>query len=50
MIKKPNGYLLTKKIRHKHLVKVRSNSGAKISCMKDHVKPALRDINPDHMK
>ena len=37
------------KIRHKHLVKVRSFSGAKISCMTDHVKPTLRDINPDHI-
>ena len=49
MTKKLNGYLLTKKIRHKHLVKVRSFSGAKISCMTDHVKPTLRDINPDHI-
>ena len=38
MIKKLNGYLLTRKIKHKHLVKVRSFSRAKISCMTDHVK------------
>ena len=44
MVKKLNGDLLTRKIRHKHLVKVRSFSGAKISCMTNHVKPALRDI------
>ena len=49
MVKKLNGYLLTKKIRHKHLVKVRSYSGAKISCMTDHVKLTLRDMNPDHI-
>ena len=49
MVKKLNGYLLTRKIRHKHLVKVRSFSGAKISCMTNHVKPTLRDINPDHI-
>ena len=49
MVKKLNGYLLPRKIRHKHLVKVRSFSGAKISCMTDHVKPTLRDINPDHI-
>ena len=49
MIKKLNGYLLTREIRHKHLVKVRSFSGAKISCMTDHVKPTLRDINSDHI-
>ena len=30
---KMNGYLLTRKIKHKHLVEVRSFSEAKISCM-----------------
>ena len=40
---------MTRKIKHKHLVKVRSFSGTKISCMTDHVKPTLRDINPDHI-
>ena len=49
MVKKMNGYRLTRKIKHKHLVKVRSFSGAKISCMTDHVKPTLRDINRDHI-
>ena len=49
MVKNLNGYLLTKKIRHKHLVKVRLFSWAKISCMRDHVKPTLRNVNPDHM-
>ena len=32
-----------------NIVKVRSFSGAKISCMTDHVKPTLWDINPDHI-
>ena len=43
MVKNLNGYLLTGKIKHKHLVKVRLFSGAKISCMTDHVKPTLQD-------
>ena len=30
MVKKLNGYLVTRKIKHKHLVEVRSFSGAKI--------------------
>ena len=30
---KMNGYLLTRKIKHKHLVEVHSFSEAKISCM-----------------
>ena len=33
IVKKLNCYLLTREIKHKHLVKVRSFSGAKISCM-----------------
>ena len=49
IVKKLNGYLLTRKIKHKHLVKARSFSGPKISCMKDQVKPTLRYINPDHI-
>ena len=28
---------------------MRSFSGSKISCMTDHVKPTLQDINPDHI-
>ena len=49
MVKKLNGYVLARKIKHKHLVKVRSFSGAKVSCMTDRVKPTLRDINPYHI-
>ena len=44
---KPDGYLLTKKVRHKFLVKVRSFSVAKVSCMVDHVKPTILDEKPD---
>ena len=43
MIKKLNGYFLTKKVRHKYLIKV------KVSCIVDHVKPTLRDDKPDHI-
>ena len=49
MVKKLNCYLVTTKIKHKRLVKVRSFSGGKISYMTDHVKPTLRDINRDHI-
>ena len=48
MVKKLNGYLLTKKVRHKFLVKVRPFSGDKVSCINDHVKPTIRDDKPDH--
>ena len=49
MIKKLNGHFLTKKVRHNYLIKVRSFSGAKVSCMVDQVKPTLRDDKPDHI-
>ena len=48
MVKKPDGYLLTKKVRHKFLVKVCPFSGAKVSCMVDHVKSTtILDDKPD---
>ena len=47
--KKLSGYLLTKKIRHKHLFKECSFSGEKINSMTDHVKTTLQEINPDYI-
>ena len=49
VVKKLNGYLLTRKIKYKHLVNVHSFSGTKISFMTDRVKQTFRDINPDHI-
>ena len=49
IVKKLNGCLVTRKIKHKHLVEVCSFLGVKMSCMMDHVKPTLQDINPDHI-
>ena len=49
MVKNLNGYLLTKKVRHKFLVKVRPFTDAKVSCMVNHVKPTIRDYKPDHV-
>ena len=49
MVKKLNRYLLTVKVRHKFLVKVRLFTGAKVSCVVDHVKPTIRDDKPDHV-
>ena len=40
---------MTRKIKHKHLVQVRSFSVAKISSMTDYVKPTLGDITPDYI-
>ena len=46
MIEKLKGYLLTKKIKYKGLVKVRTFSGAKVSSIRDYVNATLRNINP----
>ena len=45
MMKKLNGYLLTNKIKHKVVVKVRTFTTLKVSSMQDHVKPTIRDVN-----
>ena len=44
-----NGYLLAKKLQNKKLIKVRSFRGVKLRCMFDHVKPTIREFNPNHM-
>ena len=49
IVKNVNGYLLTKKLQNKKLIKVRLFSGAKVSCMFDHVKPTIREFNPNHI-
>ena len=49
IVKNVNGYLLTKKLQHKKLIKVRLSSGAKVSCMSDHVKPTIREFNLNHI-
>ena len=48
-VKSVNGYLSTKKLQNKKLIKVRSFSGTKVSCMYDHVKPTIREFNPNHI-
>ena len=48
MIKKLNDYPLTKKVKDKFLVKVRSFSGSKVISIVDHVKPTIRDDKLDH--
>ena len=49
MVKKLNGFLLTQKLNHKCLVKVGPFNSAKVRCMHDHVKPTVRDFDPDHI-
>ena len=49
MVKKLYGFLLTRKLKHKCFVKVQPFNSAKVRCMHDHVKPTVRDFNPDHI-
>ena len=46
LIKKIDGYLLTKSINHKFLVKVGPFRTAKTIDIYDHLKPTLKDFNP----
>ena len=47
MVRKINDYHMTKDLHHRFLVKVRPFKTAKIVDMVDHVKPTLRDFDPD---
>ena len=49
MVKKLNSFLLTPNLNHKCLVKVRPFNSAKVRSMHDHVKPTVRDFDPDHI-
>ena len=49
MVKKVNGFYLTRNIKHKFLVKVRPFRSAKTRCMYDHVKPTIGELNPEHV-
>ena len=48
IVKHIQGWETTKKLDNKQKVDVRQFSGSKISCMKDYVKPPIRENNPDH--
>ena len=41
IVKNFNGYFLTKKLRNRKLIKVRSFTGAKVRCMYNHFKPII---------
>ena len=49
MVKHVEGWKLKKSIDKNHNVYVRSFSGAKVKCMKDYVKPCIREKNPDYL-
>ena len=43
------GWEITKKLDNKQKVYMRQYSDSKVSCMKDKVKPSIRENNPDHI-
>ena len=43
MVKNVNAFKLTGMVDHRCIVKKRDFSSAKISCMKDYIKPTLRE-------
>ena len=49
MVKHVEGWKLRKSIDKNHDVYVRSFSWAKVKCMKDYVKPCIREKNPDNV-
>ena len=49
MVKHIEGWKLSKNVDRKHKTYVRSFPWAKVKCMKDYVKPCIRENNPDHV-
>ena len=49
IVKHIQGWEITKKLDNKQKVYMRQFSGSKVSCMKDYVKPSIRENNPDHI-
>ena len=49
MVKHVEGWKSMKSIDKNHNVYVRNFSGAKVKCMKDYVKPCIREKNPDYV-
>ena len=49
MVKHVEGRKLKKSFDKDHNVYLRSFSGAKVKCMKDYVKPCIREKNPDYV-
>ena len=49
MVKHIEGWEISRKLKNQHKVFVRSFSSAKVKCMKDYVKPCIRENEPDHI-
>ena len=49
MVKLAQGWDIIKRINNKRKVYVRQFSGSKVDCMKDYMKPCIRENNRDHL-
>ena len=49
MVKHIYGWEMNKKLNNKHKVFVRSFSGTKKTCMRNHIKPCIRENSPEHV-
>ena len=49
MVKNVNGFLLTRNLDHKCLVKLLSFPGAIVRCLHDYAKPTIDDFNPNEI-
>ena len=49
MVKHIYGWEISNQLEKKHKVHVRSFSSAKVKCMKDCIKPCIREEQPDHV-
>ena len=49
MIKHVQGWDITKRIDNKRKIYVRQFSASKVDCMKNYMKPCIRESNPDHL-
>ena len=49
MVKHVQGWDIIKRIDSKRKVYVRKFSGSKVDCMKDYMKPCIRQNDPDHL-
>ena len=47
MVKHVYGWEISNQLEKKHKVHVRSFSSAKVKCMKDYIKPCIREEQPD---
>ena len=49
MVKHVQEWDISKRIGNKRKVYVRQFSGSKVDCVKDYMKPCIRENNPDHL-